>query len=202
MRILNPFLFLAFLLNDKLAAALKIVIAGGTGKLGRSLSEKLTQHNICVLCRNAFLAATPARVSGDYGWLGEGFLDKNDHVRLRDWDGGDLLDIVGNDFLGWQDDALKGADVVLNLVGGFTEQRTMAAERIIRESLRVNPKALQICVSPVDEEVGQKIRRDRVKKVEDMYKVNCNDNVCLRLEYNSITNSCDAIINTIENMES
>lgn len=194
---LTIFLSLTLLLVVDFSVALNIVIVGGTGGLGRSLAERLTEHNICILCRNSFLAATPTRVSSDYGWLGEQFLENNDHVRLRDWDGGDLLDIVGKDFLGWQDDALKGADVVVNLVGGFTEQRTMAAERIIRESMRLNPKVLHVCVSPIDEEIDLKVKRDRVKKIEDMYDGNCEKNVCLRLELNRIASSCGSIINTI-----
>ena len=50
-------------------------------------------------------------------------------MALRDWDGGDPLDIVGADWIGWQDDALKVADVVVKLVGGYTEQRVLATER-------------------------------------------------------------------------
>ena len=66
------------------------------------------------------------------------------HVRLRDWDGGDLLDIVGNDWMGWQEDALQPADCVVHLTGGgFTEQRVLACERLVRESLRVNPNAFR-----------------------------------------------------------
>jgi len=44
--------------------------------------------------------------------------------------------------MGWQEDALTNANAVVNLVGGYTNQREMAAERIVRESLRVNPSAL------------------------------------------------------------
>lgn len=185
----------------KTCYALNIVVAGGTGSIGRQLSERLTQHNVAILCRNSFLASTPARVSTDYGWLGESFLNNNAHINLRDWDAGDMLDIVGCDFLGWQEDVLVGADVVVNLVGGFTEQRTMAAERLIRESLRLNPKALQICVSPVDEEIDIKIKRDRVKKIEDMYKGNCGKYSCIRLEYNKIISSCDVIADAIGTAE-
>ena len=74
-------------------------------------------------------------------------------MKLRDWDGGDLLDIVGKDWVGWQEDALEPADVVVHLVGGFTEQRTKAAERLVRESFRVNPNALHITVNPVEEDI-------------------------------------------------
>ncbi len=65
---------------------------------------------------------------------------------------GDLLDIVGQDWVGWQDDTLANANCVVNLCGGFTQQREMATERIVRELLRCNPTALQITVAPLDEE--------------------------------------------------
>jgi nucleoside-diphosphate-sugar epimerase len=102
------------------ANALNICIPGGTGKLGQAVASKLSQHKVTVLSRNAFLASTPSRVSNDFGWMGQAFLDRNPHVSIRDWDGGDLLDIVGCDWMGWQQDALKPADVVINLVGGYT----------------------------------------------------------------------------------
>ena len=47
-------------------------------------------------------------------------LEKNRHVKLRDYDGGDLLEIVGQDFIGWQEDSLPKADVLIHLVGGYT----------------------------------------------------------------------------------
>jgi len=183
----------------KCVEALNIVLAGGTGSLAKTLIPKLHEHDVTVLCRNAFLAAAPARVSSDYGWVGQSFLDKNEHVKLRDWDGGDLLDIVGQDFLGWQEDALQKADVVVNLVGGFTEQRVMATERIIRESLRLNPSALQVCISPLEEELKRKVLIDRVKKCEDMYSGNCFNVSCLRLEYNREEDACASILDAIGN---
>ena len=96
-----------------LTSGLSIVIAGGTGTIGRELSSILhnqnTGHKINILTRNKFLASAPARVTGEFGWLGESFLEVHDSVALRDWDGGDLLDIVGCDWMGWQDDALNDA---------------------------------------------------------------------------------------------
>ena len=64
-----------------------MVIAGGTGKVGNLLGSMLHEknHKTSVLCRNAFLASAPARVSGDFGWLGEGYLRKHPSVQLRDW---------------------------------------------------------------------------------------------------------------------
>ena len=99
---------------------LQIVIAGGTGKLGKILLPMLSKHDCTVLTRNAFLASTPSRVSSDFGYLGLPMLKKNRHVKLRDYDGGDLLEIVGQDFIGWQEDSLPNADVLIHLVGGYT----------------------------------------------------------------------------------
>ena len=147
-----PIALVLSLLDD--ANGFHIILAGGTGQVGRILSSKLVSdgHEDTVLCRNAFLAAAPSRVSSEFGWLGKSFLKKHPGIKLRDWDGGDLLDIVGQDWVGWQDDTLVKADCVVNLCGGFTQQREMATERIVRESLRCNPTALQITVSPLDEE--------------------------------------------------
>jgi uncharacterized protein YbjT (DUF2867 family) len=107
--------------------AFNIVLAGGTGDVGRALSSSLINdgHDVTILCRNAFLAAAPARVTEEFGWLGKSFLDKHPAIKLRDWDGGDLLDIVGQDWIGWQEDTLAKADAVVNLVGGFAQQREM-----------------------------------------------------------------------------
>ena len=192
------FLHLFIILQHHLTGALNIVIAGGTGPIGKALIPKLAEHEVTILCRNAFLAATPSRVSSDYGWLGESFMDRQEHARLRDWDAGDMLDIVGCDFLGWQEDALKGCDVVVNLVGGFTDQRTKAAERIIRECVRVNPNVFHVSVSPVAEELGQKIKRNRVQAVEDMYEANCPSYVAVRSEYNRVDDTCNAITQAIQ----
>lgn len=200
-------IYLTFLLG--ISDAYKIAIFGGTGKVGRIVSSSLANngHDITILCRNAFLAATPNRVSEDFGWLGQSFTENNKNIRLRDWDGGDLLDIVGCDFLGWQDDALKPADIVINLTGGYTEQRVMATERIVRESLSVNPNALQITVSPTDEQLAifskglLKKKIERVKICEDMVKQNCLSSVCLREEFNDINTICEDIISAVNAYE-
>ena len=187
------------------ASAFNIVLAGGTGPIGQTLSSALANdgHSVSILCRNAFLAAAPARVTGEFGWLGEKFLAAHPGIKLRDWDGGDLLDIVGQDFLGWQEDTLTNADAVVNLVGGFTNQREMAAERIVRESLRVNPTALQITVSPLDNEVqmvspGRKPTKvARLKQCEDLVSVNCANFECMRIEANRVEEECDRIKSVI-----
>lgn len=178
-----------------------IVIPGGTGIIGSTLSSSLANdgHDVTILCRNAFLAAAPNRASGDFGWLGSAFLETHPGIRLRDWDGGDLLDIVGQDWMGWQEDALAGADAVVNVCGGFTEQREMAAERIVRESLRVNPTALQVTVGPRDDELqmispgAYAVKVARLKQCEDLVSVNLANFECLRIEANRVEEECDRI---------
>lgn len=182
-----------------------IILAGGTGPIGKTLSSTLANdgHDVTILCRNAFLAASPIRASGDYGWLGKSFLEKNPAIALRDWDGGDLLDIVGQDFLGWQEDTLAKADAVINLVGGYTIQREMAAERIVRESLRVNPTALQVTVGPKDEELAMispgaiATKAARLQKCEEYVSFNCINYECLRIEANRVDEECHRIKNVV-----
>jgi hypothetical protein len=153
--------FLWLLLTSLLlqpAIGLNIIVAGGTGRLGRILIPKLLLVEpspsfttaVTVLTRNAFLASTPTRVSEDYGHLGKGFIEKyQKKLRLRDWDGGDLLDIVGQDWVGWQRDTLPKADVILHLTGGgYTEQRVMACERLVRESIKHKSLAHHITINP------------------------------------------------------
>jgi hypothetical protein len=186
------------------ATALNVVLPGGTGPLGQILASRLSHHDVTILCRNSFLASAPNRVTGDFGWVGANFLKKNPHVRLRDWDGGDLLDIVGSDWLGWQDDALSSADVVVNLVGGFTEQRVMACERIVRESLSINPNVLQVYVSPTEAELPDispgmtSLKKERLRKCEEMVKSNCQNSECLRLESFRLEKGCDEIQKVID----
>jgi len=198
--------FLSIQTKIKPAKCLNIVLAGGTGKVGRKLSSSLSpsEHSITILARNAFLASAPSRVSSDFGWLGKAFLDAHPHVSLRDWDGGDLLDIVGCDWMGWQEDTIPKADVIVNLVGGYTEQRVMATERLVRASLEYNTDVFQICVSPTEEDMklyspgalSDKLRR--VKLCEDMVEQNCINHACLRVEMNDSDNICTKIIESIE----
>mmetsp|Transcript_14171 Transcript_14171/g.25686 ORF Transcript_14171/g.25686 Transcript_14171/m.25686 type:complete len:213 (-) Transcript_14171:9-647(-) len=208
MSLIQPFLSVLLLVLATPAFSLNIVIAGGTGKVGQKLaSSYLLDHDVTILCRNAFLAAAPSRVSGDFGWVGQSFLDRNPHVTLRDYDGGDLLDIVGQDWVGWQEDALKPANVVLNLVGGFTKQREMATERIVRESLKFNPAALQITVSPKEEELKifspgmYDAKVARLALCEEMVRENCHNSACLRVEYNDLENTCKHIMDVIIDRE-
>lgn len=188
-----------------LVESFHILLAGGTGPIGKSLSTSLANdgHSVTILCRNAFLAASPIRASSDYGWLGKSFLEKHPTISLRDWDGGDLLDIVGQDFLGWQEDTLAKADAVVHLVGGYTIQREMAAERLVRESLRVNPTALQVTVGPKDEELSMispgacSTKVARLQKCEEYVSFNCINYECLRIEANRVDEESHRIKNVI-----
>ena len=172
MIVLRPLVLVLLLLQVfSSVQGLNVVLAGGSGPLGKGLAAALgPQHKVTILSRNAFLASAPNRVTETFGWVGESFLRYNPHVKIRDWDGGDLLDIVGQDWVGWQQDTLADADVVVNLVGGFTEQRTMATERIVRESLSVNPEALQVTVSPTDADLAiVSPGAAKMKKVKKIY---------------------------------
>jgi hypothetical protein len=157
-------------------------------------------HDVTVLTRNAFLAATPSRVSADFGWVGQSFLGYHPGVSLRDWDGGDLLDIVGKDWMGWQEDALKGADVVVNLVGGFTNQRVMATERLVRESLVHCPDALQVTVGPTLQDLPgfspgvTSLKESRLVACERLVQDNCRNSKCLRIEAFRLQQGCDEIV--------
>lgn len=194
--------------------ALNIVIAGGTGKVGRLLAstlhkeqqnqqqqQQLSNNKITILSRNAFLASTPSKVSEAFGWLGESFLNQNYSIRLRDWDGGDLLDIVGCDWMGWQEEVLPDADVIVNLVGGYTQQRTMACERLVRESLTwcKKPTVKHILLSLDDEDLKISIKKKRAKECEDLYTRNCIHVACLRAELNDVQGACDEIMKVISN---
>ena len=185
-------------------SSFNIVIAGGTGSVGQYLSSILHNqdegHKITILCRNAFLASAPARVSSDFGWVGTSFLDEHESVKLRDWDGGDLTDIVGCDWMGWQEDTLKDADCVINLVGGYTEQRVMACERIIRESLRLNTAAKQLLLSLEDVDLVTTLKKNRAKQCEEMLLANCGGSVCLRGELNDMERTCSMIMDEIKKL--
>ena len=205
-RISNAFVLILSLNIGLVQSALHVVIPGGTGKMGRLLSQELVEkgHDVTILSRNTFLASTPARVSGDYGWLGEAFVNKyKGDVTLRDWDGGDLLDIVGCDWMGWQDDIFsspkKKVDFIVHLVGGYTDQRVMACERIIRECISYNQivSTHHISLSPVDSDLTP-IKLKRVTKCEDMIKTNCPTHKCLRAEINDYAGAIKNIMQIID----
>ncbi|CAJ1938226.1 unnamed protein product [Cylindrotheca closterium] len=183
---------------------LSVVIAGGTGRVGKVILPLLSNHDVSVLTRNSFLASAPNRVTEDFGYLGKTFLEKNPHVKLRDWDGGDLLDIVGQDWVGWSDDVLKKADVIVHMVGGYTEQRTKAAERLVQESYRLKSEALHITVNPVEADIPLltpgmvTLKTKRIQDCENIVKDNCANTACLRLEAYKTDELCDEIRKTID----
>ncbi|CAB9513911.1 TAF5-like RNA polymerase II, p300 CBP-associated factor (PCAF)-associated factor [Seminavis robusta] len=205
------FFFLLLLVGLlKAVSALNIVLPGGSGALGKGLAAKLGRHHqVTILSRNAFLASAPNRVTEVFGWVGKSFLGKHPHVTIRDWDGGDLLDIVGCDWMGWQQDTLATADVVVNLVGGYTEQRTMATERIVRESISVNNRnALQVVVSPTEQDFARvsspgaiTAKKERVRLCESMVESNCLNSVCVRLDANRLEENCEKLKTIIDDYE-
>jgi hypothetical protein len=204
---IGVFAFVQILLAVRVSA-LNVVIAGGTGKFGRALIPRLAEHDVTVLSRNAFLAAAPNRVTETFGYLGEPFLSRHPYAKVRDWDGGDLLEIVGQDWVGWQEDTLKPADVLVHLVGGYTEQRVMATERLVRESLVVNPNVLHVTVNPVEEDIPTltpgmpTMKTKRIKDCEDMVKKNCLNSECLRLEVYKMDEAIEAICQAVESKKS
>jgi lysophospholipase L1-like esterase len=193
--------------------ALQVVLAGGTGTIGQGVAALLapTQHQVILLSRNSFLAATPDRVTRDFGWVGARYLKKFPHVSIRDWDGGDLLDIVGSDWLGWQEDVLlprttDSVVVVVHLTGGFTDQRIKATERLVREGLRVNPPAVHITVSPTLEELPllspglTALKESRIQQCEQLVAQNCQKHECVRIAPNEVAQSCQAIVDCIQRL--
>ena len=179
-------------------AALKVVIAGGSGPLGKlAISSLLSPdcpvkvEKLTCLSRNAFLAQTPSRVSSAFGHLGQSFVERfGPKLQVRDWDGGDLLDIVGQDWVGWES-VLKDADVVVNLTGGFTEQREKAQARLseavrYEETARGGKRLRMIVVSPTDEAlpllspVAQAAKRERLLRCEEVAISGGSEVECLR----------------------
>lgn len=76
----------------------------------------------------------------------------------------------------------------------------MATERIVRESLRVNPNAMQITISPIDDDLPMKMKRDRVTMCEKMVKENCLHSECFRAEVNDIDGACKNIMKVIASL--
>ena len=208
------FLPIAILIMTKMpnVAALHVVLAGGTGPLGRAVAHAMTtlssqkddDVHVTILTRNAFLAATPTRVSRDFGWVGKQFVETHPSVSLRDWDGGDLLDIVGKDWVGWQEDTLPHADVVVHLVGGFTEQRVMACQRLVQECVTLCPDAFHLTVSPKLEDLSSfspgvtKLKASRIEECEKLVQYNCRNFKCLRIEAFRLQKACDDIVGEVK----
>ncbi|GMH60962.1 hypothetical protein TrLO_g13653 [Triparma laevis f. longispina] len=177
------------------ANTLNIVVAGGTGRLGRVLISSLlesssgkVENSVTCLSRNTFLASAPNRVSVDFGFLGKRFVSKyTNNLVMRDWDGGDLLDIVGQDWVGWEE-CLEKCDVVVNLVGGFTVQREQAQQRLtdaIRNSEKKNNRVIkQIIVAPDTTEtiktlspVAISLKEKRLAKCEEIASIGKDVNI-------------------------
>ena len=111
-----------------------------------------------ILCRNAYLAVSPSRVSEDFGWVGErrvrewdaqGFGKK---IKFRDWTGGDELDSVSDRWVGWED-ALKNVDAVVFTVGDLGKRgrtRPVDVARAAREAGEAMPRRF-VHLAPVDD---------------------------------------------------
>lgn len=190
-------------------SALKVVIAGGTGRLGSTVASKLKDHTVLLLSRNSFsassISATPKK---NRPFIGDGYFNDNPHVDIHDWDGGNNGNIISSGE--WQEEALKGADVVVNLVGDYTNQRLKAAERIVHETLRYSKQAVQITVSPKS---GESVRtlasgayanvEKRIDQCEEMVQNNCLYSVCLRLDAGKkyFSDNVEEIVYAIESSE-
>ena len=83
----------------------------------------------------------------------------------------------------------------------------MATERIVRESLSVNPEALQVTVSPTDADLAivspgaAKMKKNRIQLCEDMVSKNCMNSECMRLEANRMEENCKKLKKVIEEFE-
>mmetsp|Transcript_7488 Transcript_7488/g.23547 ORF Transcript_7488/g.23547 Transcript_7488/m.23547 type:complete len:272 (+) Transcript_7488:1426-2241(+) len=146
------------------AAALKLVFAGATGGIGSAVAERCARegHDVTILCRNAYLAVTPSRVSEDFGWVGEARAARwaeegfGQRITFRDWTGGDELDSVSDRWVGWED-SLVGADAVVFAVGDLgrdgRQRPVEALARAAREADEAAP-SYYVHLAPVDELVG------------------------------------------------
>ena len=111
--------------------SLSYVGVGATGAFGRKWIDSVSgSDDMLVLARNGFLASAPSRVSHDYGYLGPKLMRKS-KCKVRDWDGGDMLDITGSTWVGWQGDVENfGCDVAVCMTGCLYEARIMAVDRM------------------------------------------------------------------------
>ena len=118
-----------------------------------------------------------------------------------------FIDIVGKDWLGWQEDSLKNADVVIHLVGDYTPQREMATERLVRESLRFNPDAFHIVVLPREEDIPVltpgmlTLKKTRLDNCAKLVEENLKNTVCLRVEANRVEDMCEIIKRAVEDRQ-
>ena len=87
---------------------------------------------------------------------------------------------------------------MIHLVGGFTDQRTKACERIVRESARVNPTVKIVMMTPLEKDLPMKLKSERAKTCEKILNDNCKDAVCLRSEMNDVAGACEKILAVIE----
>ena len=141
------FVWLGIAVASRGVFGLKVVVAGGTGGVGSAIAGRLAAkgHSVTILCRNAYLAVTPSRVSEDFGWVGEKRVDKwaeaGVGVAFRDWTGGDELDSVSNRWVGWED-AVAEADAVVCAVGDLgRDGRRRPLDALFRAAAEAGAKA-------------------------------------------------------------
>jgi len=152
------------------ANSLNVLAVGATGAVGRSFVRAASQEgNVLVLARNGYLATAKERVSGDFGYLGPK-IHKLKGVLVRDWDGGDLLDITGDTWLGWQGDvAAFQADAAVMLTGCLTDARLKGVERIADAFTGMAPADVPkrlLFVCPADEVIKNPTARENVAAAE------------------------------------
>ena len=148
---------------------LSYIGVGATGPVGRRFIDLVggkKSNDVLVLGRNGFLASAPGRVSHDYGYLGPKLMKKTG-AKIRDWDGGDILDITGDTWIGWQDDVanFKG-DVAISFTGCLYDARVMAVDRLVTAFSGMGegsgrPKRF-ICVTPLEEIVNSPKGKENV----------------------------------------
>jgi len=138
--------------------SLRLVFAGGTGGVGSALAERCAArgHSVDILCRNAFLAVTPSRVSEDFGFVGEDrkcrWEAEGLKIGFRDWTAGDELDSVSDRWVGWED-TVKGADAIVFAVGDLgRDGRRRPLEALARATLEAGDRAPKrfVMLSPED----------------------------------------------------
>merc|ERR1712187_646421 len=95
----------------------------------------------------------------------------------------------------------------MGIYGGYTEQRSMACERLVRESLQFNPTVVHITVNPtesdlkiVEPRVAPSFKKKRISLCEEMVKTNCVNSKCLRIAANRMEDSCAAILDAMEEL--
>ena len=112
---------------------LSYIGVGATGPVGRRFIDLVggRRATMCSFWGEMASWHLLGRVSHDYGYLGPKLMKKTG-AKIRDWDNGDILDITGDTWIGWQDDVanFKG-DVAIGFTGCLYDARVMAVDRLV-----------------------------------------------------------------------